>query len=383
MIRDWLVRNRTIKKLTKTPLYARIRQYFPMPGMHYLDDRDHLPEAETILIDWPQGVKKPNVGVIRDYEPYPRWTKYCRFLENNSFPYTFYDLHSRDWLEKAREIDVFLGILSNEFYHLQEMRRKYYILENYLGRMCFPSLNHILIYEDKTLEAFISQVTGIPFAPTHIFYSEIEALQATKTMCFPIVSKIDPGSGSIGVEWVQDRRQADRIIEQAFSRKGRATHTLYFRQKNYVYFQEYIPNDGYDIRVILVGNWAFGYYRKVPKGDFRASGMNMVEKRALPEEAIRIAWKANQFLKSSLLVMDMVHGLDGRYYVIEFSPICQMELPEQLHVDGVPGAYIIEEDGTIRFQAGKYWVHELSLREFLLSEYLPKVLAKENGHRAV
>jgi len=372
MSHEWLNKNAVIKRLTKSPTFARLRQYFPLPDLQYIDDRERLPEAEKVYIDWPSGVNKPVVGVMRDYGPYPRWTKYCRFLDNNAFPYDFYNLHSSDWIEQAMKFDIFIGILSSEQYILQEMRRKYFLLERYYGKYCYPSFEHILIYEDKTLEAHISKVTGIPFAPTHIFNNKSDALRSIGALRYPLVNKIDPGSGSMGVEWVRDQRHARRIIERAFSRSGRATHSLYFRQKNYVYFQDYIPNDGYDIRVEVVNNWAFGYYRKVLSGDFRASGMNLVEKRALPEEAVRIAWKVNQIIKSPLLVVDMVHGLDGSYHIIEFSPVCQMELPEQLHVNGIPGVYIIDDNGTINFHEGKYWVHELALREFLEHTYLPR-----------
>ena len=101
--------------------------------------------------------------------------------------------------------------------------------------------------------------------------------------------------------------------------------------------------------------------------------MDKVEKRALPEEAIRIARKALQCIRSPQIVVDMVHGLDGRYAIIEFSIVCQMETPEQLLVDGVPGVYIIEDDGDIHFEKGRYWVHELALKQFLLDDYLPRV----------
>jgi hypothetical protein len=181
---------------------------------------------------------------------------------------------------------------------------------------------------------------------------------------------MDPGSGSLGVELVRDRNHARKIVQQAFSVAGRATCSLYFRQKDYVYFQDYIPNDGYDLRVLIIGNWAFGYYRKVLQGDFRASGMNIIEKREIPEEAIRVAWKANQVIKSPMLVVDLVRALDGTYTIIEFSPICQVEKPAQLAVNDVPGVYVIE-DRSIRFMEGKFWVHELALKEFLLHDYLP------------
>lgn len=361
-----------LKQISKTPWYARMRQYLPMPELHYYqDDMTRLASAATITIDWPVDLKKPVFAVIKDYEKYPRWTKYTRFLENNGFPYETFDLSSHDWLEKARNFDIFVGILSNKLYHLQEMRRKFFTLETYLGKTCFPSTSHILIYEDKTLEAYISAARDIPYAKTYVSNEKQDALRLIEKLDYPVIHKMDPGSGSLGVELVKDRNQARKIVQQAFSISGRATHSLYFKQKNYIYFQDYVQNDGYDLRVILVGNWTFGYYRKVLEGDFRASGMNIIEKREIPEEAIRIAWRTNQIIKSPMLVVDLVRGLDGKYTIIEFSPICQVEKPAQLAINDIPGAYIIENDGSISFIEGKFWVHELALREFLLKDYLP------------
>jgi hypothetical protein len=69
----------------------------------------------------------------------------------------------------------------------------------------------------------------------------------------------------------------------------------------------------------------------------------------------------------------MLHGLDDEYYIVEFSPLCQMETPAQLMVDGVPGAYVFDDDESYHFEPGRYWVHELALREFLLNDYLPRL----------
>lgn len=374
MIRNWLEKNYSIKKFTKSLLYARFRQRLPQPQLHFLDDRACMPDAEKVLMDWPAGLEKPIIGIIKDYDPYPRWTKCCRFLENNSFPYGYYDLQASDWMERAGKFDVFIGILSSDPVQLQEMRTKYFILENYLGKICFPSYNDLFLYENKTLEFCIGKATGIPFPSTYIFNNECEALAAIEKLHFPLISKIDPGSGSIGVECINRKKQAAAIIKKSFSRKGRATHSLTIRQKDYVYFQEFIPNDGFDIRVIVVGNQVFGYFRRVLRGDFRASGMDLVEKRELPKEALILARKINKVIKSPLIVVDMVHGLDGKYYVIEISPMCQMKLPEQLHVKNVAGVYIFNDDVTYHFQPGKYWVYELAIKEFFLSKYLPRIL---------
>ena len=254
------------------------------------------------------------------------------------------------------------------------MREKYHFLETYLGKTTYPSSGHAHLYEDKCLESYIAKAKGIPFVTTYVSHDKADALILVENLTYPVVSKIVPGSGSVGVELVRTREESRRIVEQAFSRNGRKTHLNCFRQKNYVYFQEYVPNDGYDIRAIVIGNMVFGYYRKVLKGDFRASGMNLEEKRALPEEVIKIARRVNKLIKSPFLAVDMLHGLDAEYYIIEFSPISQLvDTPDELHVDGVPGVYVFDDDESFHFEKGRYWVSELALREFLLSDYLPMV----------
>ena len=75
-----------------------------------------------------------------------------------------------------------------------------------------------------------------------------------------------------------------------------------------------------------------------------------------------------------MLVVDMVKGMDGNYHIIEYSPICLMETQIQLRSNGVPGVYILDSEGNPEFKPGKFWVHELALKVFLLNTYLPKVL---------
>ena len=213
--------NRLVKRIMKTTSYTRLRQYFPIPEPKYLDDRDQLDVGEIIKIDWPAALKKPRFGVVRDYGPYPRWTKYRRFLENNGFEHRVFDLHAHDWLEKVRDLDIIVGFISSEYWDLQEMREKYFVLETYLGKRTYPSPDHINLYENKRIEAYVCQSHGLPFARTHVTYDKKDALRLIETLTYPVVSKIVPASGSMGVELVRDLAHARTIVEQAFSSNGR------------------------------------------------------------------------------------------------------------------------------------------------------------------
>jgi len=344
-----------------------------MPEDEIIDDRNSLDVVDVFTIDWPSHIEKPKIGIVQDRGHYPKWTKYSRFLEHNSFEYEFYNIHAHDWIERAKGFDVIIGFFSSEFWHLQEMREKYFFLEKFLGKTTYPSAEHANLYENKKLEAYITKLHGLPFANTYISHDKEDALHLLETLRYPLVSKIVPGSGSMGVELVHNSTQARRIVERAFSRNGRRTYFNSFRQKNYVYFQDFIPNDGYDIRAMVVGEkWGFGYYRKVLEGDFRASGMDLVEKRELPEEALQIARQVNEIVKSPMLAVDMVHGLDGQYHIIEYSPTCLMKLPDQMLIKGIPGYYVFNDAGSFHFETKRYWPHDLFVTEFLLKHYLPK-----------
>lgn len=363
-----------IRKLRKSMLYSRIRQHFPQGELFYLDDKDFMREenAQIVQIEWPENVRKPHVGVVQDYWIHPKWTKYLRFLQNNEFPYSLYNIHASDWIEKVQSLDVIIGVPSSIPFLLEEIQRKYYFLERYMGKICYPSTEHAFLYENKQLEAYLSELHGFPFVKTYISHDKNEALELIKKLQYPVVSKIDPSSGSIGVELIPDLKRCRKLVERAFSNNGRKTYLNYFRQKNYIYLQDFVPNDGNDIRVILVGNMAFGYYRKAPQGEFRASGMNLYEMGGLPEESIRIAYQLNREIKSPMIVVDMLRDLNGKYTIIEYSPFCQIHEASQLEVDGEAGVYIIDEEGGIHFEKGRFFVPELALREFFLQDYLPR-----------
>jgi len=367
------------RRWSKRPHYARLRQYLPMAELACVDDREAVDAVEPAVIDWPVGLRKPRCGVVQDPGPYPRWTKYRRFLEHNGFEYGIYNLHAHDWLEKVQGYDVIIGMPSSEFWHLEETRKKYRFIEAHLGKATYPSPEHAALYEDKELEACLAEICGIPFAKTYVSHDRNDAHRLVDILNYPVVSKIFPASGSIGVELVRNRQAAHRLVEQAFSHNGRKSHLVALRQKNYIYLQEYIPSDGYDLRVIVVGNWLFGNYRKAPDGDFRASGMYLGEFRALPEEAMRIALQVNAFVKSPAMAVDMLHSPDGAYRIIEMSPITQVLNAEWLQVDHVAGAYIFDND-SFTFRPGSCWIDELALREFFLQSYLPE--AAHAGLRA-
>ena len=180
---------------------------------------------------------------------------------------------------------------------------------------------------------------------------------------YPFISKVHIGSASSGVKKIVSKRQAVHRLNQAFSPKGAKTMFPYLRQKNYFFVQSFIQGADYDLRIIIVGNKAFGYYRYPEKGDFRASGSGNYEKKELPEEAVRLAVSIQHKLASRLLGVDFLYSpVLKRFCVIETSLFNQIDTPEQLVVKGIPGYYDISGN-EILFKEGKFWIQELIVQE--------------------
>ena len=77
------------------------------------------------------------------------------------------------------------------------------------------------------------------------------------------------------------------------------------KEKGYVYFQDFIPNNSYDIRIIVIGDKAFAIKRIIRDGDFRASGSgNIVYKRSeINERCIKIAFEIITKFKANVFHM--------------------------------------------------------------------------------
>src|SRR5690606_22864495 len=135
-----------------------------------------------------------------------------------------------------------------------------------------------------------------------------EAIDFVNSSKFPIISKLSTGSASFGVEKLNNKGQALSVISKVFSDKGKKTYFPFERQKNYVYFQEFIEDAKFDLRIIVIDDILFGYYRYPNKGDFRASGAGIYEKKEIPEAAMELAFKVKAHYGTSCLATDFLYS---------------------------------------------------------------------------
>lgn len=339
-------------------------------------------EVDTILNEAPVLLlrnnlePKPRVAIIKTQtsldadgyvNPKASWLRYERFCKKNDIPYEFYDVTKSDWLEKARYFDVFVCHTESDPSYQEMIESKIYVLERILGKHCFPSFHEVWQYENKNRASFLYELYALPTIPTLLTYNEEEAIELMDKNGYPFITKTTIGAGSSGVTKIDSKSQALKQIKNIFSSKGLKSQYPYYRQKDYFYIQQFIDDATFDLRIMLVGDMAFGYYRYPNKGDFRASGAGNTEKKAIPEDALRLAIDVRNKLNSRQMGVDLLYSEKTKqYYIIETSLFNQIDTPEQLVINGVPGYYDISNINNISFKEGKFWMQELVLRNVII-----------------
>jgi hypothetical protein len=193
-----------------------------------------------------------------------------------------------------------------------------------------------------------------------VFWDYDEALAFTLKCSYPIVFKLSVGAGSANVIKVESQKEAETLVRKIFGSgvtpytfneyssvwfptskddllrlKSRVAQRVknalfhncpprphyYMTQKNYAYFQEFLPDNDHDIRVTVIGNRAWGYIRQNRVGDFRASGSGLLDydPKRIPEEAVRIAHDISIRNKFQCMAYDFLRSPDGHLLVNEIS----------------------------------------------------------------
>jgi len=353
-----------------------VKKIFTPYYQKYIFNDNILNNSNNVYLDWPNEVIKPKIGLIKDFAnidfiPYNAyWPRFEKFLKNNNFEYILFNINEKNWLDYVKKCDAIIYRTPSEQYSQYEAKMKIWFIENILKKKVLPNYKSLWFYEDKIAQYYILKELGLPVIDTFISFSYSEAKNYIEYCNYPFVSKLTTGSGSLGVEIVKNKREAKRIVNKIFN-DGYVTGYSYFKQKDYVYFQKFLENCEYDLRVIVIGNKLFGYYRLTPKDDFRASGAGLVVKKEIPVDALDFTYNVVQKLGVPFLAVDLLKDVISNQYLInEVSVFIQVDTDEQLHVDGKPGYYERVDEGKYIFKEGKYWIQEFILEEFLKREYL-------------
>ncbi len=286
---------------------------------------------------------------------YP-WEDYCR---SHHVDYDIVDGFRPDALEILYRYDAFLWHVSN--YSLPEMLFARSILQaaKNLGLSVFPDFETSWHFDDKIGESYLLGSVDAPTPRHWIFYTFKDCEAWLETSCpFPVVAKLRSGSGSENVKLINNRKDATAYARRMFGKGLDATPNVLFKartqwdsskdwatvarrlrripdliqkqknakafspEKGYVFFQEYVPNGGFDIKVVVVGDKLSYIGRRARKKDFRASGSGdlFFDREIVSKDIFDAAFQTSDRARFQCMGYDfVVDRRDGRGKILEIS----------------------------------------------------------------
>ena len=284
-----------------------------------------------------------------------RWIEFCK---KNNLPFKIVDALSNTFLEEIKDCSVFMWPINlSQVESLKSSKEIFYYL-NYLDIKTFPNFEMVFLYDNKIAQKYLFEVLDIPHVKSYIFYKLDEALAWIDKTTFPKVFKLSSGAGSNNVKLCKNKKEARKLIKRAFSngfpsfdRKNwfydrlekflrepnkqnfknflKATARLFIKtkkeklickEKGYVYFQDFLPNK-FDIRIIVIGNRAFGIKRLVRHNDFRASGSGNIiyDKNEINLKCVKLAFDISKKMNFPCMGYDFIFDKNDEPLLVEMS----------------------------------------------------------------
>lgn len=313
------------------------------------------------------------------------WVEACsKYSDRVSFKVI--NITSENWLDEIqnKKFDFFLtrppGYVD---YYKRLYDERIYVVSEILKLPVYPTLNEILIYENKRMLSYFLDARKIPHPETWVFYDMDEAIGFAEKCDVPLVAKTSIGGGGSGVRILRDRAEIIGYINKSFSSKGITRSFLpnirkgnylermakrladpgksieYFREKKnnaiidpqkwFVIFQEYIKTD-YEWRCVVVGDSYFGHKKLRNIGE-KISGTSKVSWDYPSEELL-------DFLKEIVVennfwsqAIDIFFNDERGYLVNELQCFWGSKSPHQMIIDGRPGRFVHRDDNW-HFEGG-------------------------------
>ena len=282
------------------------------------------------------------------------WIAFC---QQNNIAYKLVNCYDSNIIEQLQDCEVLM------WHHQQTNYKDVLAAKNILfavehaGLKVFPDFKTNWHFDDKVAQMYLLQAIKAPLVPSYVFYDKKTALEWVEKTQFPKVFKLKGGSGSRNVKLANTKKEAQKLINKAFSkgfsqfdrfghlkeryrkyRLGKDTFlgvlkgvgrifvpTLFAKmagkERGYAYFQDFIANNDSDYRVIVIGGKAIAIKRMVRENDFRASGSGEFhyEKENFKEDIIKIAFQVTKKIQAQSCAFDFVYDDSNQPLIVEIS----------------------------------------------------------------
>lgn len=323
-----------------------------------------------------------------------RWISYCK---ENNIAYKIVNCYDNDIVAQLDDCDALMWHHHHGNYKDVLFAKQLLYSLQAAGKKVFPDFNTAWHFDDKVGQKYLLESIGAPLVPSYVFYTKKDALNWIDKTTFPKVFKLRGGAGATNVKLVKTKSEARKLAKRAFGRgfsqfnrwnnlserirrfkegkdniigilKGIGRlfiptefAKMYPREKGYVYFQEFVENDGFDVRVVVIGHKAVALKRLVRENDFRASGSgNLIfENEKIDKEYIIKAFDLSRRIKSQSLAIDFIQSKDNEVLIVELS----YGFPMLNFLDGAAGYW----DSSLQWHEGKFNPQEWMVSNLILN----------------
>lgn len=286
-----------------------------------------------------------------------KWIEYCNI---NNIDYIIVDCLENDIIKtlKNSKVTHLLWAFSQLWKDLMTARNVLFSAEM-MGLKVFPNKYTSWHFDDKISQKYLFEAMNIDSVSSYVFYNhDIAKKWVSQIEQFPLVFKLRRGSGSTSVKLMRSRedfiRNSNRMfsrgispissISHDFSKRVKSIKTLndlkiaynkiitrisnkifgihtYPNEVGYIYAQEFIKDNNFDIRIVVIGNKAYGIKRMVRKNDFRASGSGNIiyDVSQIDINCVSKSFKISEKLKTQSIAIDFVFDNNKNPLVIEIS----------------------------------------------------------------
>jgi glutathione synthase/RimK-type ligase-like ATP-grasp enzyme len=279
------------------------------------------------------------------------WVEYCK---ENKLDHEIVNPYENEVIKKLMEFDIVLWHYSNYSFKDMLMAKNILFTMEEHGKKVFPSFKDAWHFDDKLAETYLLESINAPI-PKSYYYYDSKSLEADiNNLSFPIIAKLRNGSGSHNVKMLKSKQELYSYSKKMFTSGISSAPSLLYKassnikssksiktfinrakripeflrslsnakkfniERGYVYLQEFIPNDGYDLKIVVVGNKLSFIGRNIREGEFRASGGGdlFYDRNRITKDVIDSAFKTSDALGFQCMGYDYVVNTETQKGII-------------------------------------------------------------------
>lgn len=344
----------------------------------------------------------------------PEIDVYRKILDFNGIKNISLDSSKLDFWDQIKSVTHFIYKWSHSHRDHQIANAIIPVIERHLKIKCFPNWQTSWHYDDKIKQYYELKAFNYPVAESYVFYHKTHALDFVEKSNYPLVHKLKNGAGSLNVNLVKSKSEAIALVNKSFGKGWNQDSVSIFRlakvlnydlvkisrsygiklrnlfitperenfwlkHKNYILFQEFLPNNHYDTRVTTAGNRVHAFRRFNRKNDFRASGANNwdINPDNIDKRMLRIALDISKNMGYQAMAYDFLYDVNGNPKIVEIS----CTYGGAGYPDFMNGYW----DENLQRHEGRFWPQYFEMLDFLEYPELkcPDNLDYDTGYKLV